>query len=335
MIRIVFMGTPEFAVPVLEKLSQTDNMEIAAVVTQPDRPRGRGKQLTFSPVKEKGLALGLQVLQPVRVREEGFLKQLQELKPDLIIVAAFGQILPQEILTLPPHGCLNVHASLLPSYRGAAPIQRAILQGEEKTGISIMLMEQGLDTGDVLAEEEVPIPFTMNYGELHDTLAQVGAELLAKTIPRWLSGLIEPVPQEKISERKPSYASPLRRDDEIISWANPAEMIYNQIRGLAPVPGAYTIFQGKPLKIRESELVNDDFVRVKAKDEHSVVGHAPGTVVALLKGKGFVVQTGSGQLLIKQVQPVGKNIIPAQSFLNGYHLEVGYVFNSIEEQPSK
>ena len=142
MIRIVFMGTPEFAVPVLEKLSQTDKIEIVAVVTQPDRPRGRGKQLTFSPVKEKALALGLQVLQPERVREEDFLKRLQELKPDLIIVAAFGQILPQEILTLPPHGCLNVHASLLPAYRGAAPIQRAILQGEEKTGISIMLMSK-------------------------------------------------------------------------------------------------------------------------------------------------------------------------------------------------
>lgn len=334
MIRIVFMGTPEFAVPVLEKLSQTNKIEIVAVVTQPDRPRGRGKQLTFSPVKEKALALGLQVLQPERVREEDFLKRLQELKPDLIIVAAFGQILPQEILTLPPHGCLNVHASLLPAYRGAAPIQRAILQGEEKTGISIMLMEQGLDTGDVLAEEEVPIPFTMNYGELHDALAIVGAELLARTVPRWLAGLIEPVPQEKITERKPGYASPLRRDDEIISWANPAEMIYNQIRGLAPVPGAYTIFQGKPLKIRESEPVNDDLAGLK-DEQQPVVVHAPGTVVALLKGKGFVVQTGSGCLLIKQVQLVGKNIIPAQSFLNGYHLEVGYVFNSIEERTSK
>lgn len=330
MIRIVFMGTPEFAVPVLEKLSQTDKIDIVAVVTQPDRPRGRGKQLTFSPVKEKALALGLQVLQPVRVREEGFLQQLQGLSPDLIIVAAFGQILPQEILTLPPHGCLNVHASLLPAYRGAAPIQRAILQGEEKTGISIMLMEQGLDTGDVLAQEEVPIPFTMNYGELHDTLAQVGADLLARTIPRWLAGLIEPVPQEKITERKPSYASPLKRDDEIISWANPAEMIYNQIRGLAPVPGAYTIFQGKPLKIRECEPVDDDLAGVT--DGHPAAVRVPGTVVALLKGKGFVVQTGSGCLLIKQVQPVGKNIIPAQSFLNGYHLEVGYVFNSIEER---
>ena len=301
MIRIVFMGTPEFAVPVLEKLSQTDKIEIVAVVTQPDRPRGRGKQLTFSPVKEKALALGLQVLQPERVREEDFLKRLQELKPDLIIVAAFGQILPQEILTLPPHGCLNVHASLLPAYRGAAPIQRAILQGEEKTGISIMLMEQGLDTGDVLAEEEVPIPFTMNYGELHDALAIVGAELLARTVPRWLAGLIEPVPQEKITERKPGYASPLRRDDEIISWANPAEMIYNQIRGLAPVPGAYTIFQGKPLKIRESEPVNDDLAGLK-DEQQPVVVHAPGTVVALLKGKGFVVQTGSGGLLIKFFQ---------------------------------
>jgi methionyl-tRNA formyltransferase len=174
----------------------------------------------------------------------------------------------------------------------------------------------------------------MNYGELHDALAIVGAELLARTVPRWLAGLIEPVPQEKITERKPGYASPLRRDDEIISWANPAEMIYNQIRGLAPVPGAYTIFQGKPLKIRESEPVNDDLAGLK-DEQQPVVVHAPGTVVALLKGKGFVVQTGSGCLLIKQVQLVGKNIISAQSFLNGYHLEVGYVFNSIEERTSK
>ncbi len=340
MMRIVFMGTPEFAVPVLENLKQS-GIELAAVVTQPDRPRGRGRKVSFSPVKEKAVELGLEVLQPLRVREEAFIQQLQGLQPDLIIVAAFGQILPEKILRIPPLGCLNVHASLLPRYRGAAPIQRVLMNGEKKTGVTIMLMEKGLDTGDMLAQAEVTIMAEMNFGQLHDRLALVGAELLMKTLPAWQEGKITPVAQV---EKDSSYASPLRREDELICWANSAQMIYNQIRSLAPWPGAYTVFQGKPLKIWESELVHMKAEEVeeteKAEKAEQVQGTeqgkrtekkeqaVPGMVLCLVKGQGFVVQTGVGSLLIKQVQPVGKKIIPAQSFINGYRLEVGNVFDN-------
>jgi methionyl-tRNA formyltransferase len=319
MMRIVFMGTPEFAVPVLEKLKQS-GLEIVAVVTQPDRPRGRGRKVSFSPVKAKALELGLEVLQPLRVKEEAFIQQIQELQPDLIIVAAFGQILPEKILKIPPLGCLNVHASLLPHYRGAAPIQRALMNGEKKTGVTIMLMEKGLDTGDMLAQAEVTITAELNFGQLHDRLALAGAELLMNTLPAWREGKITPVAQV---DKEASYAAPLTRKDELICWANSAQLIYNQIRSLAPWPGAYTIFQGKPLKIWESEFVCVQAEKVAEKEQA-----VPGTVLSLVKGRGFVVQTGEGGLLIKQVQPVGKKIIPAQSFINGYRLEVGNVFNN-------
>lgn len=311
--RIVFMGTPDFAVPVLEKIYDA-GYTISAVVTQPDRPRGRGCKLTFSSVKEKALELGLNVMQPRRVKDEEFIHTLQEIKPDLLIVAAFGQILPEEVLKTPVYGCLNVHASLLPLYRGAAPIQRAIMQGEKISGVTIMLMDKGLDTGDMLAKEKIKITADMNYGMLHDSLSLVGAELLLKTIPLWKDGKIKAISQMGMAS---SYASPLKKEDEIIYWRNSASVIYNQIRALDPCPGAATTFQDKPLKIRACEQYNT---------VHQ--GAEPGTVLLLLKGQGFVVQTGEGCLLVKQVQPMGKNIMSAYSFINGYHLEVGYVFNN-------
>ncbi|MDD2433545.1 MAG: methionyl-tRNA formyltransferase, partial [Clostridia bacterium] len=250
MMRIVFMGTPDFAVPVLSKLIRSD-YDLVAVVTQPDRPKGRGRKLCFSPVKEKALEMGLKVLQPARVKEEAFVQVLQELQPELIVVAAFGQILPAEVLNIPVYGCLNVHASLLPSYRGAASIQRAIMAGEEKTGITIMLMDQGLDTGDILTQAEVEISLDCNFGQLHEHLALVGADLLIKTIPLWIRGEISPQAQVGM---KSNYAAPLKKEDEKICWTNSVQKIYNQIRGLTPYPGAYTLWQGKPLKIKESMI---------------------------------------------------------------------------------
>lgn len=310
--RIIFMGTPDFAVPILEKIYDA-GYNIVTVVTQPDRPKGRGRKLSFSPVKKKALALGINVLQPLRLKDKDFINTLQELKPDLIIVAAFGQILPETVLKNPSYGCLNVHASLLPLYRGAAPIQRAIMQDEKMTGVTIMLMDKGLDTGDMLVKEEIEITDDMNYGQLHDRLSLLGAELLLKTIPLWKEGKIKALSQAGLES---SYATPLKKEDEIICWANPARVIYNQIRALDPWPGACTLFKDQPLKIRASELYHT-----------SHEGAEPGTVLSLLKGQGFVVQTGEGCLLVKKVQPMGKKIMPAHSFLNGYHLEVGYVFN--------
>ena len=204
--RIVFMGTPDFAVAVLEKLKQT-GYDVVAVITQPDRPRGRGQKVTFSPVKKKALEMGLDVLQPARVRDEDFIKVLQGLKPDLLVVAAYGQILPREVLNIPKFGCLNVHASLLPHYRGAAPVQRAIMDGQKKTGVTIMLMNEGLDTGDILAQEEVEIPLDMDFGQLYDLLAKVGADLLIKTIPLWQAGSsLQPQ-----AEMEASYAALLKK----------------------------------------------------------------------------------------------------------------------------
>jgi methionyl-tRNA formyltransferase len=310
------MGTPDFAVPILAGLAQTNN-DLVAVVTQPDRPRGRGRKVSFSSVKEKALEMGLNVLQPCRIKEEGFIKTLQSLQPDLIVVAAFGQILPEKILKMPTYGCLNVHASLLPHYRGAAPIQRAIMAGEKKTGITIMLMDQGLDTGDILTQADVEIPVDFTFGQLHDRLAVIGAELLVKTIPLWQAGDITSHSQR---DKESSYAFPIKKDDEKINWVNSAEVIYNQIRGLTPKPGTYTIFRKKPLKIKKSEIYVDTGQQA-----------VPGTVLLLIKGQGFVVQTGDGSLLVKQVQPVGKKMMSAQSFINGYHLEVGDVFNNPEK----
>ncbi len=311
--RIVFMGTPEFAVPSLQALYE-EGHEIAAVITQPDKPKGRGQKLSYSPVKEKALGLGLQVLQPPKVRAAEEISQIRELRPDIIVVVAYGQILPQELLDIPPLGCINVHGSLLPAYRGAAPLQRAILNGEKKTGITTMLMNAGLDTGDILLQKEIEITPDMTFGELHDKMAALGAQLLCETIELLAAGQITPRPQE---DSAATYAAMIKREDELIRWEETAEHIHNQIRGLAPWPGAYTFFQGQTLKIRGSKLFDTDAQEA-----------APGTVVQKIKGQGFVVQCGLGRLLVTAVQPNGKKIMPAESFANGYRLETGYVFSA-------
>lgn len=311
--KIVFMGTPEFSVLSLRRLHEA-GYEIAGVVTQPDRPKGRGHKLAATPVKEEAAKLGLNILQPARIKEEGFIDILAELKPDLIIVVAFGQILPRAVLKLPQFGCINVHASLLPQYRGAAPIHRAIINGETVTGITTMLMDEGLDTGDILLKERVVITPQMNFGKLHDLLAEKGAELLVKTLEIWLNNGIEP---EKQENKAASYAAILKHEDELIDWENPAQAIYNQIRGLDPWPGAYTYFKDKPLKIRAAKL--------SAKQNETVPS---GTVLENVKGEGFAVQTGQGVIIVTKVQPFGKTVMPAESFINGYSLEKGYIFKN-------
>jgi len=310
-LRIVFMGTPEFAVPSLQALFE-EGYDIAAVITQPDRPKGRGQKLAYSPVKEKALELGLEVLQPAKVKAPEFLATLKELRPDLIIVVAFGQILPKELLELPPLGCINVHGSLLPSYRGAAPLQRAILNGETKTGITTMLMDVGLDTGDMLLMEELNITPEMTFGQLHDHLAEAGARVLVDTVRLHSQNKLVRKPQ---NSQLATYAAMLKREDELIQWSDHAEKIHNQVRGLDPWPGAYTYFAKQPLKIRGSKV-------------YSQAGTAaePGTVTQMIKGQGFVVQCGQGSLLVTAVQPLGKKIMSADSFANGYRLAVGTVF---------
>ncbi len=310
--RIIFMGTPEFAVPSLLALKKAGH-DLLAVVTQPDRPKGRGKKLQASPVKETAVGLGLDIIQPQKVRDEKIVGMLREMEPDVIAVAAFGQILPESILAVPTLGCINVHASLLPQYRGAAPLHWAILNGEKQTGVTTMLMNSGLDTGDILLKREIAITPEMTYGRLHDIISLIGADQLIETIKLYGEGKIVP---EKQKEEDASYAPRLLREHERIIWDKTAEEIHNQVRGLDPWPGAYAVCLDKPLKIRGSQVYQE-----KGSDEKA------GTVLDIIKGKGFIVQTGMGSILITDVQPFGKKNMPATSFVNGYQLEKGYVFD--------
>ncbi len=310
---ILFMGTPDFAVPSLQALVN-EGHTIQTVITQPDRPKGRGQKLAYSPVKEKALELGLPIFQPRRIREPECVAKIKELQPDLICVVAFGQILPADLLAIPKFGCINVHGSLLPAYRGAAPIQRAIMNGEDKTGITTMLMDEGLDTGDMLLQETVEITPEMNSGELHDILAALGARLLVETVRLWPEQKIQAIPQD---DELSSYASMLQKEDEKIDWNWEATRIHNQVRGLAPIPGAYTIFRNQKLKIRGSRVIEVDNR-----------GEQAGKVLELRKGQGFVVQCGQGSLLVTEVQPVGKKTMPADSFINGYRLVTGEILTT-------
>ncbi|BCV20962.1 methionyl-tRNA formyltransferase [Moorella sp. Hama-1] len=304
--RVVFMGTPDFAVPSLQAMVAAGH-EVAAVITQPDRPRGRGKKFLPPPVKETALKAGLPVWQPARMQDEGLLHGLRQLDPELIVVVAFGRILPREILDLPGQGCVNLHASLLPRYRGAAPIHRAVMNGETETGVTTMWMAPRLDAGDIILQEKLPISPAATTGEIHDRLAEMGAGLLVHTLELIATGRAPRRPQD---ETLVTYAPPLRPEEEEIDWQQPAEVIYNQIRGLNPWPGAYTRRSGERLKIYGAQVA-----------EPTAAGR-PGEVVQLTKD-GFVVQTGRGQVLITNVQPAGKRAMAAGAYLQGYPLAPG------------
>ena len=308
--RIVFMGTPDFAVGSLKALAEAGKYEIVSVITQPDRPKGRGRQMLMTPVKEYALSQGYEVHQPQRVKTPEFVAQLREMKPDLIVVAAFGQLLSQEILSMPKYGCINVHASLLPKYRGAAPIHYAIMQGEKESGVTIMQMDIGMDTGDMIKKVVVPIGENMTMGELHDELKVKGAELLLEVIDDIDAGKAQP---EKQNEAEATYASLLKRDMERIDWSKAAADIHNLIRGFNPAPGAFTkLPDGKNLKIWGSRLTD------KTATAES------GTVVEATK-HSFFVACGEGVLEIIEVQPESKKRMAAQVFINGRGVQVGDV----------
>jgi methionyl-tRNA formyltransferase len=301
MTRVIFMGTPDFSVGVLQQIIE-DGYDVIAVVTQPDRPVGRKKVLTPPPVKVEAEKRGIPVFQPEKIREPEELVKILELKPDLIITAAFGQILPKELLEAPRFGCINVHASLLPELRGGAPIHYSILQGKEKTGITIMYMVEKLDAGDILTQVEVPILENDNVGTLHDKLSHAGAKLLSETIPALLKGELTPIKQ---NEEEATFAYNIKREQEKIDWTLDGESIYNHIRGLNPWPVAYTTVNGHVLKIWQS---------VKVPLTHT---DAPGTVIKIEKD-GFIVATGNETAIkIIELQPSGKKRMPAEQFLRG------------------
>lgn len=308
--KIVFMGTPAFAVPSLQMLVE-EGYEVVAVVTQPDRPQGRKKTLVPTPVKEAALALGLPVLQPERLRRPEAVAELAAYEPDLIVTAAYGQILPKAVLDLPVNGCVNVHGSLLPKYRGGAPIQRCIINGESVTGVTLMYMAEGLDTGDMISRVEVPIEDEDTSGILFDKLSLAGRDLLKSEMPRLAGGRVEAVPQD---DSEATYAPNLTREDERIDWSSDSRSIYNQIRGLVPFSGAFTLWNGETFKIWAA-----------AKPGNSGGGAAaPGTVIALSE-QGIEVKTGDGTLLLATVQPAGKKAMSAGDFSRGAAMKPGTV----------
>jgi methionyl-tRNA formyltransferase len=305
MARIVFMGTPEFAIPTL--LALDEHHAVVGVVTQPDRKAGRGRKLIAPPVKRVAQELGLPITQPRTLGEPEAMDQIAEWQPDLIVVAAFGQILKKPVLTLPPRGCLNVHASLLPRHRGAAPIAAAILAGEEVTGVTIMHMDEGMDTGPILAQAECAIGPKDTAATLSEELAKLGAELLVDTLPAWLSGHLEAQPQD---DSQASYCRPLRKKDGHLDWSDPAEHLERQVRAYDPWPGTYTTWQGQRLNV----------TRAQAWPNRQEPGY-PGEVVELEGGVGVV--TGQGVLELMDVQLAGKRPMEAELFARGQRGLVG------------
>lgn len=299
MYRIVFMGTPDFAVPSLQALIETQN--VVGVVTQPDRPAGRGKQLRPSPVKVAALEAGLPIFQPYSLRKREQAEQLVAWQPDAIVVAAFGQILRPHVLELPPLGCINVHASLLPRWRGSSPIQHAIMAGDEQSGVCLMQMERGLDTGAVYACEAIPLDTNETAATLHDKLAELGAELVRCELPCVLAGEIVPTPQD---EALVTYARMIRKGDGEIDWRDSAEKIDRHIRAFTPWPSAFTFWQGKQLKIIEALPVP-----IERKN------HAIGQVISV-KNR-ITVLTGDGGLQLLKVQLQGKRVTPIDDFVRG------------------
>lgn len=301
MTKIVFMGTPDFSVPVLRRMIE-DGYEVVGVVTQPDRPVGRKRVLTPPPVKVEALKHNIPVLQPEKIRLKEETEKVLALNPDLIVTAAFGQILPKEILEFPQYGCINVHASLLPELRGGAPIHYSIIQGKSETGVTIMYMVEKLDAGDMLARVIVPIEEKDHVGSLHDKLSVAGASLLSETIPSLLQGQITP---EKQDESKVTFAWNIKREEERIDWSKTGEEIYNHIRGLHPWPVAYTTLNGEVLKVWWSE---------KVESHQNLV---PGEIIEV-QNDGIVVSTGNQTAIkITDLQPSGKKRMEAKQFING------------------
>lgn len=307
--RIVFMGSPEFAVDSLKALVEASQHEVVAVITQPDRPKGRGQKVLMTAVKEYALTKKLPVLQPAKIRTQEFVEELKALKPELIVVVAFGQFLPKDILQMPKYGCINVHASLLPKYRGAAPIHYAIMNGEKESGVTIMMMDEGMDTGAMLAKSVTAISDDMTMGVLHDQLKIAGAKLLLDVVEGLEKGTIKPVPQ---NNEEATYASLLDKEIEKIEWNNTAREIHDKIRGLNPWPGAHSVLSdGRNLKIWQTRVVEKEYPDKK-----------PGTIVELTKD-GFIVVCGKACLEVLEVQPESKKKMPADVFCNGYKIKLG------------
>lgn len=308
--RIVFMGTPEIAVPSLERLIN-DGYDVCAVVTQPDRPKGRGKKLAFSPVKEAAIRHDIEVLQPEKASQADFVDRLKELNPDLIVVIAFGQILKKDVLDLPKYGCINVHVSLLPKYRGAAPINWVIINGEEKTGVTTMFMDEGLDTGDIIKTKEFMLDDQINAGQLHDIMMDEGAEVLSQTIKDIEDGSAN---RTKQNDDESSYAPMMDRDLGHINFKKSAVSVHNLVRGTVPWPGAWCESPYGKIKIWKTSISSNQ------------TSSAPGTIVAVDK-QGIEVACGIGVVLIEELQMPNKKRMPVSEYIKGNTIETGKVLS--------
>lgn len=315
-LRTVFFGTPQFAVPPLEALIESDVADVVAVVCQPDRPAGRGLRLTAPPVKVVAGRHGLPVLQPERLRGTDFAAQLAAFAPDVAVVAAYGRILPPDVLAVPRHGCLNIHASLLPRHRGAAPIQWALIEGDRETGVTIIKMDEGCDTGPIVAQERCEILEDDDARSLSDMLSVSGARLMVEVLERLArEGHLDARPQDESLATK---APLLTKEDGLLDWTQPAVALHNRIRGLTPWPGAQTLAGEQRLKILQAEPI---------PAHHP--GAEPGQVVEVDTRRGFVVATGSGFLLVQRVQPAGKAAMTGADAVNGGHVRLGQTLRSI------
>lgn len=309
--KVLFMGTPDFAVATLDKLIQSSH-EIIGVVTQPDKQKGRGQEVSFTPVKELALKYHLPVYQPVKVKEPEFLELLGKLAPEAIVVAAFGQILPKALLEIPKYGCINVHGSLLPKYRGAAPIQYSIIDGEKETGITIIYMGVGIDTGDMILQASLPIAPKETGGSLFDKMAVLGADLLLEALDKIEDGTAVRIPQD---EEKATYVKIINKDMGKLDFTKEAVSLERLIRGLNPWPSAYTMLDGKTLKLWQAEV--EQGYKTSETDRK-----VPGEVIELRKD-ALVIATGEGNLVVSEVQLEGKKRMPTDAFLRGYPLTVG------------
>lgn len=306
--RIVFMGTPGFAVPSLKALYHEKGFSIAAVVTQPDRPAGRGHGIRTSAIKKVALELSLPILQEESINNELFVERLRSLEVDALVVVAFGQILKSRLLSLPPYGCINLHASILPQYRGAAPIQWALISGEKETGVTTILLDEGVDSGDILLQERVLIEKGENAGDLHNRLAPIGARLLVKTLAALKEKALTPSPQD---HQKATYAPLLSPQDGLIQWNQSASQIHNHIRGATPYPGAYTRHKQRRVKILKSHLV-----------EGQAMESSPGDLICS-RGDDLICATGEGLIAFSLLQPAGRRTMSGRDYFHGYCCKEG------------
>jgi len=313
MLKIIFMGTADFGGPVLEKLTDSRENKIA-IITQPDRPQGRGRKILPTPIKKIALDKGLEVFQPENINDEESIKRLKEFNPDVILVVAYGQILSNHILNIPKTGCINIHGSLLPKYRGAAPINRAVINGEKETGITFMFMNKKVDAGDIIFQEKIDISLDETCGELYYRLSALSAEALPKLLEKIKSGKIERISQDI---KLVTFARKMNKEDGKIDWSDKGEKVYNLIRGTIPFPGAFTYYKGRKLKITRARFLDD------YQGETGTVSLKSGRVVKIEKDSIFISTGDKGIIKILRLIPAGSKELTAEQFVNGYKIKAG------------